>query len=305
MKYYIGIDGGGTKTDCILTDENFIILNSVKGGSLNLLTKGPEESARTIFEILNTCLYSTKIQLSQIAGIGIGTAGAGRTEDASKLRKILTSMLPDEIKISVVSDAEAALEGAFNGKQGCILISGTGSIIYGKGSDGIISRCGGYGRILGDPGSGYSIGKKGLTAVIKQFDNAGKSTAITSLLNEKLPIKSLSDIITAIYKENFEIASIAPLVIKAAEINDPSAIEIIDEETDSLLELISCMIKKLKNNAIEIVFTGSLIATENSFSFILKEKISNVFKHLTIKQPEYPPAMGAVFIMDKERSRRI
>ncbi len=305
MKYYIGIDGGGTKTDCILTDENNLILNSVRGGSLNLMNHGPYVSATTIYNIINTCLHLTEIQISQISGIGIGIAGAGRTDDVSELEKNLSRFFLPKIKISVYSDAEAALEGAFNGRPGCILISGTGSIIFGKDDNDVVHRCGGYGRMLGDPGSGYSIGQKGLIASIRQYDQTGKSTEITRLLSEKLYIKSFKDIIDAVYKEKFDIASLAPLVIEAFELNDLLAIEIIDKETDSLLELISCMIKKLKKESIEIVFTGSLISNKNGFSSSLIDKMSDSFRHLIIKQPEYPPSMGAIFIMNKERAGAI
>ena len=305
MKYFIGIDGGGTKSDCILTDENYLILNSVRGGSLNLLNQGTTESANTIQQLINTCLNSTTIQLFNIAGIGIGAAGAGRIEDADELSKCLKGLLPDVIKINVVSDAEASLEGAFNGKPGCILISGTGSIIYGKDEKGIMYRCGGYGRILGDPGSGYSIGRKGLTAAIKEYDHAGSRTAISGLLIEKFQIKSFKEIINAVYKDKFNIASAALLVIEAAEMNDRTAIKIINEETDSLLKLISCMIKKLKTDSLDIVLTGSLISKENSFSFVLKEKIAGIFKQVNIKQPEYPPAAGAIIIMNRVKAGEI
>jgi N-acetylglucosamine kinase-like BadF-type ATPase len=303
MKYFIGIDGGGTKSDCILTDEKYLILNTVRGGVLNLLTLGPDESVKIINQIINTCLTSTGIKLSQIDRIGIGAAGAGQREDASELEKSLIGFYTEKINISVVSDAEAGLEGAFNGKPGCLLISGTGSIIYGKDDNGLIHRCGGYGRIIGDPGSGYSIGKKGIIAVIKQFDNTGKHTAITRLLNEKSGISSFKEIIRAVYKESYDIASIAELVIEAAELNDPAAREIVDDETDSILELISCMVKKLKKNAVDIVFAGSLISSVNYFSDILREKISDSYKYLSIKQPEYPPAMGAIFILNKKETR--
>ena len=299
MKYYIGIDGGGTKSDCILADENNYIINSVRGGALNLFNLGPAESAITIQQIISSCLLSSNIKLSQITGIGIGAAGAGQLEDAIELEKILTQLYPVGIKIKVVSDAEAALEGAFTGKPGCILIAGTGSIIYGKDDNCNIYRCGGYGKLLGDQGSGYSIGRKGLTAVIKQYDQSGKHTAITRLLFEKFGISSFKKVIHSVYKESFDVASVAPLVIEAAAMNDSVAIEIIDEETDSLIELISYMAGKLKKNSINIVFIGTLIATENYYSSVLKKKIENSNKVITIKLAEYPPAMGAIFTLNK------
>jgi N-acetylglucosamine kinase-like BadF-type ATPase len=300
MKYFIGIDGGGTKTDCVITDENCNQLFSLKGGPLNLLTTTPSQSSRTILQLINSCLSKLDITLSQIDCIGIGAAGAGRIEDSEKLERILKSLLPHSINLKVTTDAEAALEGAFNGKPGCILISGTGSIIFGKDQNGIIHRCGGFGKIIGDEGSGFMLGKKGLIAAAKEFDGRGKRSLITELLKDKYQIQSEQSLINAVYNNDMDISGVAPIVLASAGNNDKIALRIIDEETDELLLLISCMIKKLKQENTEISFTGRLISTINVFSVTLKNKLTESYKMIKIKEPEYPPAMGAVFIAKKK-----
>jgi N-acetylglucosamine kinase-like BadF-type ATPase len=300
MEYLIGIDGGGTKTDCIITDDSFNHLFSVQGGPLNLLTNSLSGSSNTILQLVNTCLSKMNIPLAQLKYVGIGAAGAGRLEDSEKLAINLKSLLPPSITLKVISDAEAALEGAFNGKPGCILISGTGSIIYGKGKDGIVHRCGGFGRILGDEGSGYLLGKKGLIAVAKEFDGRASKTLLAHLLKEKYQIQSSQDLINIVYNKGLEIASIAPLILAAAGNNDEVALRIIDEETDELLSLISCIIKKLNQENLEICFTGKLISTINIFSITLRNKLTASYKLIKIKEPEYSPAMGAVFIANKK-----
>jgi N-acetylglucosamine kinase-like BadF-type ATPase len=300
MKFFIGIDGGGTKTDCIITDENFNQLFSLKGGPLNLLTSTPSESSRTILQLINSCISKLDITLSQLDCIGIGAAGAGRTEDSEKLEIVLKALIPHSIKLRVITDAEAALEGAFNGKPGCILISGTGSIIFGKDQFDTIHRCGGFGKILGDEGSGYMLGKKGLIAVAKEFDGRGEKSLITELLKDKYQIQSGQDLINAVYNNNLDISGIAPIILASAGNNDKVALRIIDEETDELLLLISCMVKKLKQENIEISFVGKLINTINIFSNTLKNKLTDSYKLIKIKKPEYSPAMGAVFIAKKK-----
>jgi N-acetylglucosamine kinase-like BadF-type ATPase len=300
MKYFIGIDAGGTKTDCIITDENFNQLFSIKGGPLNLLTTTSSESSRTILQLINSCLSNLDITLSQIQCIGIGAAGAGRIEDSDKLSINLKAHIPQTIKLRVISDAEAALEGAFNGKPGCILISGTGSIIFGKDQNGLIHRCGGFGKIIGDEGSGYLLGKKGLTAAAKEYDGRGERSLITNLLKDKYKIKSGQDIINIVYNNNLDIAGVAPLILASAGNNDKVALRIIDEETEELLILISCMVKKLKKENVEICFIGRLISTLNIFSTTLKNKLAASYKMIRIKEPEYPPAIGAIFVAKKK-----
>jgi N-acetylglucosamine kinase-like BadF-type ATPase len=300
MKYFIGIDGGGTKTDCIVTDENYNQLYSMKGGPLNLLSSSPSESSRTVMQFINACLSKLNITLAHLDCIGIGAAGAGRIEDSEKLEINLKTLLPSSINLKITTDAEAALEGAFNGKPGFILISGTGSIIWGKDQNGIISRCGGFGKILGDEGSGYMLGKKGLIAAAKEFDGRGIKSLITGLLKDKYQIQSIQDIINEVYKNNLDIAGVAPLVLASAGNNDKAALRIIDEETEELLNLISCMIKKFNKENIEISFAGSLISTANVFSITLKNKLAASYKMIKIKEPEYPPAIGAVLIAKKK-----
>ena len=300
MKYLIGIDGGGTKTDCIITDEHYNQLYSLKGGPLNLLSSPPPESSRTIFQLINSCLSKLNITPTHLDCIGIGAAGAGRTEDSEKLEIILKALIPHSIKLRVITDAEAALEGAFNGKPGCILISGTGSIIWGKDQDGLVHRCGGFGKIIGDEGSGYILGKKGLIVAAKEFDGRGEKSLITELLKDKYQIQSGQDLINAVYNNNLDISGIAPIILASAGNNDKVALGIIDEETDELLILVSCMMKKLKKENIQISFAGSLISTINVFSNTLKNKLSGSFKLIKIKKPEYSPAMGAVFIAKKK-----
>jgi N-acetylglucosamine kinase-like BadF-type ATPase len=300
VKYFIGLDGGGTKTDCIITDEHYNQLYSLKGGPLNLLSSPLSESSRAIIQLINSCLSKLNITLAHLDCIGIGVAGAGRIEDAEKLELNLKDLLPHSIKLKVITDAEAALEGAFNGKPGCILISGTGSIILGKDQNGVIYRCGGFGKILGDEGSGYMLGKKGLIAAVKEFDCRGEKSVITALLKDKYQIESGQDVINAVYKNNLDISGVAPIILASAGNNDKVALRIIDEETDELLLLISCMVKKLKQENIEISFVGKLINTINIFSNTLKNKLTDSYKLIKIKKPEYSPAMGAVFIAKKK-----
>ncbi|MCL4278865.1 MAG: hypothetical protein KJZ60_04155, partial [Ignavibacteriaceae bacterium] len=100
--------------------------------------------------------------------------------------------------VKVISDAHIALEGAFPDSAGCILIAGTGSILFGKDEKGVIHRVGGFGRLIGDEGSGYSIGRKALNAVSKSSDGRGEETLISELLNSKMNSGSANAIINKV-----------------------------------------------------------------------------------------------------------
>lgn len=294
------MDGGGTKTKCILTDFDLNILFTSVGGPSNFLMQGVEKVSDEILRLINEAVSQLKITIDDVDAIVLGTTGGGRRNDAESLEDQITKDAFKKgitlKKLRVESDARIALEGAFPGKPGSILIAGTGSIMFGKDSRGTIHRVGGFGRFLGDEGSGYRIGQRGLNAVAKDYDSRANKTLITELVLNEFKIDSPENLITEIYRKNFDIASAAPLVIKAAEQKDKTAQSILESEADELVMHISAMRDKLKEKTLFVSFIGSIITTDNYFSFTFKEKIMQKFKDVVIKEAEYPPEIGAVLM---------
>ena len=300
MNYIIGIDGGGTKTHCLITNLDGIVQYECYGGPSNFLVQGTVPVSKTLLSLINECAEKLNISRKEIRIVLLGTAGAGRRSDAERLEQVFLEYLKKEdITINcfrVESDARIALEGAFSGKPGSILIAGTGSIMFGKDAQGNIHRVGGFGRYLGDEGSGYMIGKKGLVAVSKEFDGRGQKTLISELLKEKFKIDSSEILITEIYKNNFDIASVAPIVIEAAERNDELASKIIEDETDELLLHISTMHRKVNEKILFTAFIGGIITHKNIYSDTLRKKISEKLPNVVVKDAENSPALGAVLM---------
>lgn len=300
MKYLIGMDGGGTKTKCILTDFDLNTVYETIGGPSNFLMLGNEKVSETVLDLIIECAEHQKINLADVESIVIGTTGGGRRSDAESLENaIKESANSKKIVLNnfrVESDARIALEGAFSGKPGSILIAGTGSIMFGKDANGEIHRVGGFGRFLGDEGSGYRIGQRGLNAVAKDFDGRGNKTLMTQLVLEKFSITSPEDLITEIYRNNFDIASAAPIVIEAAEKNDKEAVKIIESESDEMILHISSMKEKLNENVLYLSLIGSLLNTENYYSYMFKEKVVRKFTDVVIKEAENTPEIGAALM---------
>lgn len=300
MKYYIGIDGGGTKTKCILTDEKLNPLFENLGGPSNFLVIGAEKVSEIIFDHINKCTEWQKISPAQIAAIVLGTTGAGRKSDVEVLEnQILKDAKQKNVainKISIVSDARIALEGAFSGKTGSILIAGTGSIMFGKDEEGNIHRIGGYGRYIGDEGSGYRIGRKGLNAVARAFDGRAKQTRITDLLQQEFSISSPEELITEVYRNNFNIASAAPIVFDAAESGDVTAQRILEDEANELLLHLSAMKIKLNVSLLKVSLIGSILTTANYFSYLFNEMVVRKYNDVKILEAEHSPEFGAVLM---------
>ena len=300
MKYLIGMDGGGTKTKCVLTDINLKPVFETIGGPSNFLVVGVEIVSETILNLLNDCTSSQNISSSDIEAIVLGTTGGGRRNDAELLEKQIFSDAKQKSisinKFRVESDARIALEGSFCGKAGSILIAGTGSIMFGKDEAGEIHRVGGFGRFIGDEGSGYRIGRIGLNAVARYLDGRAKSTKIADLLEQEFSISSTDELITEVYRNNFNIAAVAPLVFDAAESGDVTAQRILEDEADELLLHVSSMKTKLKVELLKVSLIGSLLTTPNYFSYLFNEMVIRKFNDVKIIEAEYSPEFGAALM---------
>jgi len=300
MSFIIGIDGGGTKTHAVITNLQGEKLYECFGGPSNFLIVGTEKVSVSLHEVIQDCLRCLNLSTADLAAVLLGSTGAGRRTDAELLETEFQSFLRSK-KISipnfrVESDARIALEGAFGGKPGSILIAGTGSIMFGKDKAGTIHRVGGFGRYLGDEGSGYSIGRNGLTAVAKAFDGRSEKTIISDLLFEKFTISTSESLIQNVYKNNFDIPSVAPLVLQAAELDDKTAIEIIEQETDELILHIKAMQKKINEPVLFISLIGGILSNKNIFSQLFTHKVSQQLSNCVIRAPEFPPEYGAIIL---------
>ncbi|MCK9426474.1 MAG: hypothetical protein M0Q21_10585 [Ignavibacteriaceae bacterium] len=300
MSFLIGIDGGGTKTHAVLTNLQGEKLFECFSGPSNFLILGTEKVSETILSLIDSCKNYFNISYSDISAVLLGTTGAGRRPDAELLENDFQSFLQQKnISVNnfrVESDARIALEGAFSGKPGSILIAGTGSIMFGKDKEGTIHRVGGFGRYIGDEGSGYSIGKKALTAIAKSFDGRSEKTILSELISEKFGISSSEKLITEVYKNNFDIASPTPLVLLAAEIGDTTAVQIIESETDELILHIKAMKEKIDDDVLSVAFIGGILSGKNFYSDLFTKKIKAQIPNCQVKPPDYPPEYGAILM---------
>jgi N-acetylglucosamine kinase-like BadF-type ATPase len=300
MNYLLGFECGATKTECALADIEGNILCCKTGGAANPLVFGVDKVTETILNLIEDLKLKVPFEYPDLYSIVVGAAGAGREDDAAKLRNALNEkFIARRINLKsllVTGDAQIALEGAFPKKPGCILIAGTGSIIYGKDENGNFYRAGGFGRIIGDEGSGYSIGKKALQQLSKYFDGRNKRSKLIDLIEDNYHITSQDNLIAKVHKENFDIASIAKTVIAAAETGDEPAIKILHEESDELLLHINTMINKINIKELPVAFGGSLLTNINYFSNLLKEKIGASFHSVKIVTPMLTPLEGAILL---------
>ncbi len=298
-KFFVGVDSGGTKCEILLADSEKkpIIKKSLKAFHYSVFDA--EIVATKISEYIFQLLKSKELDLKDCLGICIGLAGAREARDRAKIRASFAKKLKFR-KISVETDTMTGIFGAFEGEDGIILISGTGSVLYAM-HNGTMSRIGGWGRIIGDPGSGYWIGQKGLQLIVDEYDleERAKYTLLTTQADKNFNITKLN-ILDKVFHQDFEVQKLAPLVIECAEANDKKCIGIIDEAVDKLakhLYLFFELTKRKKN--IDLAFIGSIIENDNILSRKLKARIKKDFKNVNVIPKKNSPVYGAVLLAEK------
>jgi N-acetylglucosamine kinase-like BadF-type ATPase len=303
--YIIGIDGGGTKTIAILCAPDGAILAEAQGAPSNFQIIGIEPSAHTILSLVQTCCHSVGCSIAQIGSVVAGVAGAGRPSDQESLRNGIMDLAQEQKitfnNLTIESDARIALEGAFSGKPGVIVIAGTGSIVFGKDDRGKTYRAGGWGRFIGDEGSGYTIGQQALRAVARSFDDKTKKTTLKKLVADKYRLTSQEAIIHALYKENFDIASLVPTVIEAASKGDNAAKKILERAALELVEILGITIKKMNARVRNpskhsLALVGGLFSGEHYYSRKVIASIRKNIPLVSIRPAESSPVVGAALL---------
>jgi N-acetylglucosamine kinase-like BadF-type ATPase len=304
--YVIGLDGGGTKTTTLLADLKGTIVAETHGGPSNFQIIGVEEAARNILDLVETCCHTVGCNNSEIGSVVAGLTGAGRTADQHRIVEGIQNAAQKRgmylRDLSIESDARIALEGAFLGEQGIVLIGGTGSIVFAKNAKGRINRAGGWGRLIGDEGSGYQIGREAFRSVARMLDGRGRKTRLAKMFGTAFGLKAHEDIIRAVYREEFDLAAAAPLVFRAAQQKDPVAIEILDLAACELIEALRAVLKgmgKIRRGIrakMPLVLMGGLLESENVYSKKVKALIRKKLPGISMEKPIAPPVQGAVLM---------
>lgn len=184
VPYYLGIDGGGTKTTCAVGDESRLLATATAGPS-NIVRVGESQARESLQQSVRQACAAAGITPAQVAHTCVGGSGAARPELAAVVRRSLAEILVTPI--DVVGDMQIALEAAFDTGPGVIVIAGTGSIAYARDAKGTTARAGGWGFAIGDEGSAHWIGRTAVSAVLRASDLSSCDLSSPSVSSAKLP----------------------------------------------------------------------------------------------------------------------
>ena len=217
MSYYLGIDGGGTKTTCAVGDELHLLASATAGPS-NIVRVGEAPARESLQRSVRQACAAAGITPAQVEHTCVGGSGAARPELAEAVRRCLAEIVTTPI--DVVGDMQIALEAAFDAGPGVIVIAGTGSIAYARDREGTTVRAGGWGFAIGDEGSAHWIGRAAVSELLRAADRSSGDMDSSDSPGQHLETGLHSVLAQALFKA-WGVQSLADLARAANSIPPP------------------------------------------------------------------------------------
>lgn len=299
-QFYLGVDGGGTKTHVALMNEKREVVGEGTSGPSNPLRVGVETAVSNIAKALNVATDQAEVSAVDIAAATLGLAGVRRADLKQRVKASFVEQFRIR-KTEVFTDAEIALFATTQGKPGIVVIAGTGSVCLGKNEKGKMAIAGGWGPLAGDEGGGVGIAQTALHAVAKASDGRGIATILSERASEYFRASGPENLIVAIYSpqvDNSRIAGFAQFVVEAAQGGDAVAMNIL-EEAGSELGLAACaVIDKLGlgKTKVPVGCVGSVFKAGEILTRPMIETVHTVAPKAYLTQPTMPPAHAAALM---------
>lgn len=278
----IGVDGGGTKTAAALYVEGEGIIAEGQFPSTNPHSNSEEQVRSALGNLVMELVQKGKVEKKAIDGICLGMAGADRPADKAFLEKIIREHIAPETRLLIVNDAVVAMVAVLKRLHGILLIAGTGSICLGYNeSSGTSTRCGGWGHLLADEGSGYAIGLSALKAIMCAYDEREKPTSLTTRILAELNLNSPTDLVGWIYmgkNGKTEIAALARIIHEEDEKGDEVAQHILNHQADLLVEIVEPVYRRLfsqTNERAKLALWGGNLLHATRYQKTFLNKLAN------------------------------
>ncbi len=301
MRYYLGIDGGGTKTVAVVCDENGTLVSRYVGRSINYNSVGTDAARANLKETVDGVLEGKDITLSSAF---IGMPAISERADESATREFCDGIIDCPV-ITMDSDVYIGLEAMRADGAAAMVVSGTGSMAVGRAADGRVIFKGGWGYLLGDEGSGYALGLDAVKAAICGAQGSAEKTMLTEKILGFFGIGDIISLIDIFYDppiSNSEVAKLAPVLFECAKNGDTVASAIITKHASLLADTVCALLSELPNGTPLGMWGGILVNCESfreSFVEFVREKYPDTKAAIL----EYPPEYGAVFAAMKEDKR--
>lgn len=299
-QWFLGVDGGGTKTEALLGAGKKLIWG--KAGPSNPHAVGVAVAAKNVKAAI---LVAEKILgKHRPYKTVIGLAGMDTPKDVSTMHRALAKELRGIVAPAwkLVNDIVIALRSGTDAKHAAVIISGTGSNAYARGPKGVV-HAGGRGHRLADEGSGFAQGSAALHAVTKAADGRGVKTLLTKYVLQHFRVRSVDGLIPIVYESTFgkpQIAALAPYVQFAAEQGDHVAKNILVDAAIELALLAITVIHKsgLQHKAFPLVTVGGIFKCPIILPTYFRAAVEKAAPKVQFVKPKLRPALGAWLMAD-------
>jgi N-acetylglucosamine kinase-like BadF-type ATPase len=306
MDYFLGIDAGATKTNCVLGTQAEVLARA-RGGSIKIARVSEADADKHLQDVLSAIVRQSGITLNSITATCVGLSGNAIPSVVDWVRSALASRVHGPV--AICGDEEIALDAAFHGGRGILAIAGTGSHVVGRTRDGQLVRTGGWGPVMSDQGAGSRIGLLALRAIFHAMD-ASEETSLLPALHAAWKTKTVEELVDLGNRiPVVEFSQLAPLVAQCAVEGDAVARSVLQQSGEELADLV--LLAMLKGTTLEshapsnassansapwtIAYTGSVI---ENISLLREWMIAAIHRADTsvqfLSQPADPP-LGALW----------
>lgn len=291
IRYYLGIDGGGTKTALVLADETGNTLAACTLGASNPNDIGLDATCALLQRGIDQVTEGyDRAQISCFAGI----AGAATGDNAAKITDFLRT--PGFARAACQSDLALSLAVCLGDADGIAVIMGTGSVIVGR-CGGTLLRAGGYGYLFGDAGSGFALGQGAILAALQAEDGSGTPTLLHDLVANACKKECVTDALTDFYRGGkTEIARYAPSVFEAYEKGDAAATEILVRNVRAVASNIRAVGNRMGMDEIRVGLCGGLMAKGAVILPLLQDALQDDTRTYTLSVCKETPVQGALYL---------
>jgi glucosamine kinase len=294
VAYYLGIDGGGTKTTCAIGDETSLLATAVTAGC-NITRVGEVRARESLHQAVHQASAVAGISACEFERACVGVAGAGRKEVAEIIHKLVAEVIPGEIQ--VMSDMPIALEAAFGQGPGVIVIAGTGSFAYGRNAAGTTARAGGWGFAISDEGSAHWIGRFTVREILRAQDKTGNPPPLLDQLAQACGVSSFDDFIRSA-NSNMDFAAFFPTILASADGGDLCARKALDEAGTELARLAAMVIARLfderSSSSIPLATVGGVFGHASRVREGFYNEIRKLHSSVDFHREIIEPVLGAL-----------
>ena len=295
MAYFVGLDSGGTKTECWLGDETRILGKS-KTTTVKLTRVSQEVATARLRHLLAEVSAQSGVPLSAITRTCVGVAGFSIAEVREWAHRVVSQMVSGEV--IVCGDEEIALDAAFRGGPGILVIGGTGSAVIGRCADGTRYKAGGWGPGIGDEGSGFWIGREAVRRAFEALDRDEPSTLLEAI-RIAWGVKDLGETVSfANAKPGPDLSALTPVVVGCADAGDSIACQILEKAGEELARQVAIVWAKMEfhgETSARVAYTGSVVEKIVFARESMQRSLAERFATLTIGDSAIDSMDGAMW----------